>query len=74
MKKVYKRPELFYENFSLMEAIAACGFTAQHESGASCSYYDPDFDLNIFTMGLVETCEVGADFYENTHATYIFPS
>lgn len=74
MKKVYTRPELFYENFSIMEAIAACPYAAQHDAMDSCSYYDKNFDCHIFIDGVVDSCEMDGDFYDSTYASYIFSS
>lgn len=55
MKKAYTKPELFYENFSLMGSIAnTCGQngTKAAETNAAdvtqCGYYDANFGGTIF--------------------------
>lgn len=70
MKKLYKKPELFYENFTLMEAITACKVTAQQGDPSQCSWYDLEgFGTVVFTPETVMTCalyyepfEVGTEF------------
>lgn len=74
MKKVYTRPELFYENFSLMEAIAACSFFAQHATKETCSYYAKEWDANIFITELGNGCDIDAESYGNSNASWIFSS
>lgn len=64
MKKVYKRPELFYENFSIMEAIATCPAIANHGDPASCVYYDVDFEISFFAADVNGDCEENMNYYE----------
>lgn len=57
MRKVYTKPELFYEDFTLMDAITnACMVPAQHADKYTCTWYSEDFECNVFTE-LVGTCE-----------------
>ena len=53
MKKEYKKPEIFVEQFSLIENISMAGVCDEdcqtHEHYYhSCSYNDPDSGTNIF--------------------------
>ncbi len=65
MKKMYQKPELFFENFSLMEAITACKVTAQQGDPSQCSWYDAEgFGVNIFTADTVMTCDYFMDPFE----------
>lgn len=73
MKKVYKRPELFYENFSLMEAIASCALTANQNDGASCTYFDEDGFGETLFLGANSDCAVPVEHYGVTFNN-VFPS
>lgn len=73
MKKQYSKPVLYFEDFTLMDAItAACQVTAQHADQYTCTWYNKDFGVNIY----VET--LGAcEFYEVPHEVpqdVVFPS
>lgn len=63
MKKVYQKPELFYEDFTLMDSIAAlhCGEgtgQALLKQGDVLSCYAIDFDLGwIILMDASVGCE-----------------
>lgn len=68
MKKQYNKPQLRYEDFRLMDAIAAnCAIAAHHDNKNTCSYFDDQFELSIFVVGVVADCvideigEVGSD-------------
>lgn len=41
MKKVYTKPEIMFESFSLSSSIASCGFEATHDAsiGGGCKGY-----------------------------------
>lgn len=47
MKKLYSKPELFFEDFSLMDSIASCG-TKVGATEVTCSWTDPDSGWQIF--------------------------
>ncbi len=64
MKKHYQKPELFYENFALTEAIAACTVKGGPNSPENCSYYDEDLGLSLFVMGVSPTCELTPSNYD----------
>ena len=50
MKKVYKKPALFLENFKLMEAVtASCMIPAQHNDKYTCTWYNDDFGMNVYS-------------------------
>lgn len=60
MRKVYSKPDLIFEDFRLMDAVAAtCMVAAQHGDKYSCAWYNEDFDCNIYVVELA-ACE----FYE----------
>ncbi len=59
MKKQYNKPQLRYEDFRLMNAVAAsCFVEAQHESKVTCSWWNEDFGLHIYDTLLVSSCEI----------------
>lgn len=64
MKKLYKKPELFYENFTLMEAITACKVTAQQGDPSQCSWYNEEIGLTVFTPETVMTCALPYEGFE----------
>lgn len=73
MKKIYKKPELFYENFSLMEAIATCTvITDTKDDKSVCAYYDEGFGELIFVDGN-SGCEIDANYY-GVAFDNVFPS
>lgn len=73
MRKVYTNPELFYEDFTLMDAItASCMIPAQHADKYTCAWYNEDSECNVFTE-FVSNCE----FIEVAHEIpqdVVFPS
>lgn len=58
MKKTYTKPELYYENFSLLGSIAAScsAFDMNAQDAATCSFYDEAFGVNIFAN--MTACEL----------------
>lgn len=49
MKKTYKKPDLYYENFALVEAISSCNLKSNFSQAGGCvAYWDPDFEDWIF--------------------------
>lgn len=73
MRKVYKKPELFYEDFTLMDAITtSCMVPAQHADKYTCTWYNKDFGCNVFTesLGTCEYIEVANEIPQDV----VFPS
>lgn len=59
MKKSYKKPVLYFEDFILMEAItSSCAIGAQHDNKYTCAWWNPDFQMNIYDTMLVNACEI----------------
>lgn len=74
MKKQYNKPQLRYEDFRLMHAIAtSCIVEAQHENKFTCSWWNPDFQLHIYDTILVPSCEIDEYAYE-VPQDMVFPS
>lgn len=58
MRKEYSKPALVYEDFTLMDAVAAsCLVPAQHANKYTCAWYNDDFEVNIYDTLLVSDCE-----------------
>ena len=54
MKKSYIKPDLYYENFALIEAISSCDLVSNFNQASGCvAYYlqtgNPLFDGWVFT-------------------------
>lgn len=63
MKKNYSKPELFYENFTLLEAITGCTVKGGPTAPELCTYYDEDIGLNLFVVGVSPDCELTPENY-----------
>lgn len=73
MKKTYKKPVLFFEDFTLMDAITSvCLITAQHANKYTCSWWNDDFGLKIYVTGAGSPCEV--DIIGEVDQDVVFPS
>lgn len=76
LKKNYIKPALYFEDFSIMDAITTgCGYPAQHADKTSCSC-DVEFGdiLKIFIDGN-NACQVTYEPAEvGIPADFIFPS
>ena len=58
MKKTYKKPDLYYENFALVEAIGSCDLKSNFSQAGGCvAYWDEDFLEWIFA-GPEQGCTV----------------
>lgn len=58
MRKPYQKPALMFEDFRLMDAVAAsCIVPAQHDNKYSCAWYNEDFEVNIYDSLMVAACE-----------------
>lgn len=54
MKKNYRKPELFYENFALLDSIAGCDMKSNFNEATGCvAYYDEDFEGWVFSSASV---------------------
>lgn len=59
MRKQYNKPQLRYEDFRLMNAIAnSCAIEAQHENKYTCSWRNDDFGMNIYDTLQVQSCDI----------------
>ena len=73
MKKQYNKPQLCYEDFRMMDAIAAnCLIPAQHDSKYTCAWFNEDFFMNIYVTGMVKDCD--ADVIGEVDQDVVFPS
>lgn len=63
MKKLYCKPEVHYESFDLMDAIASCTLTATQGDPATCTYYDESFGV-LFTPGINDLCANSPESFE----------
>lgn len=59
MRKVYSRPVLVYEDFTLMDAITSnCGVTeGTHENGNVCTWEFEDFGVVVFNTSMLTACD-----------------
>ncbi len=66
MKKLYCKPEVHYESFDLMDAIASCTLTATQGDPATCTYYDSSWNpgMTLFATGVNENCTAPMEFFE----------
>lgn len=63
MKKVYQKPEVYYESFTLMESIAgSCSVVANSGSETTCSV-PVDGIGNVFIAGVTPTCDLNGEYY-----------
>lgn len=72
MKKIYSKPELYFENFALMECIASCNTAVGHTEN-TCAYTDPNLGLTIFSNA--DICSYTGECYDLPDPTLgLFPS
>lgn len=73
MKKNYQKPELFYEDFRLMDSIAACaykvGFTEY-----DCTWYSEELGTVVFTNPSQGCLVTPQDFVDNGMGCLHIPS
>lgn len=63
-KKVYKKPELYYESFTLSSSIAAgCEGIATFGEGM-CGIYVPELNFTLFTLEM--SCQVTTPANDDT--------
>lgn len=74
MKKQYNKPQLRYEDFRLMHAIAtSCVVEAQHADKYHCAWFNEDIGLSIHDTLLVSACEIDEIAY-GVPQDMVFPS
>lgn len=74
MKKTYKKPVLFFEDFTLMEAItSSCAIGAQHENKYTCAWWNEDFGMYIYDTVQVSSCQIDEIAY-GVPQDVVFPS
>lgn len=59
MKKIYHKPELFYEDFRLMDSIASCAYKVGF-SETDCTWYSEELGMTVFTTW-GQGCEVSPE-------------
>lgn len=80
MKKVYQKPELFYENFALSASIASCDVNSNFNQATGCqAYWNEDFNGWVFSSDAegcnLHTIKDGSECYGNPTPGYsIFTS
>ena len=52
MKKVYAKPVIIFESFSLSQSIASCEVKTNTPAKMQCSYGEDDFGIPIFLSGI----------------------
>lgn len=72
MKKIYSKPEIVFESFSLCQNIAAgCEIRTNTPSQMQCAYGENDFGTPLFLQG-VSACKVTTQ--ENETLCYHIPT
>ena len=75
MKKVYSKPEIVFEDFSLSSSIASCEIEVEGPSQGICGYkYEGGFGQTIFTSELgTSICNMPVDDDINNGFCYYIP-
>ena len=74
MKKTYIKPILYFEDFALAEAIAACGTIAGPTSGDVCTWDDFSPGSPVFNTQVNPNCVLGYEDYEGSSQLDVFGS
>lgn len=74
MKKQYSKPELYFEDFTLAEAIASCGTIAGPTDGDSCTWNGFIEGMPMFNMSVNLDCVLDYADYEGTTPINVFGS
>lgn len=74
MKKSYIKPMLYFEDFALAEAIAACGTIAGPTSGDDCTWEGFVTGLPVFNMQVNPDCLLDYTDYEDQGLMNVFGS
>lgn len=75
MKKIYKKPEIMFEDFTLSTNIAAgCEVKVGNPSKGTCGITTSDSEITFFNIGIVRNCssEPSDGMYDGAcyHAPY----
>lgn len=74
MKKQYSKPMLYFEDFTLAEAIASCGTIANASDGNTCTWDGFVEGLPVFNMSVNPACLVDYTDYEGSTQINVFGS
>ena len=74
MKKTYIKPILYFEDFALAEAIAACGTIAGPTSGDTCTWNGFIEGMPMFNSKVNADCVLDYSDYENQGLFNVFGS
>ena len=74
MKKQYIKPELYYEDFELAEAITACGTIAGPTDGNICTWDGFVEGLPMFNSQVNANCLLDYSDYEDQGLLNVFGS
>ena len=74
MKKTYIKPMLYFEDFALAEAIAACGTIAGPTSGDDCTWDGFVQGTPMFNMRVNPDCLLDYSNYEDSIPINVFGS
>lgn len=74
MKKQYIKPELYYEDFELAEAITACGTIAGPTDGDTCTWDGLVPGVPVFNMAVNPNCSLDYVDYEGQEQFNVFGS
>lgn len=74
MRKLYIKPELYYEDFELAEAITACGTIAGPTDGNFCTWDGFVEGLPMFNSQVNANCLLDYSDYEDQGLLNVFGS
>ena len=74
MKKQYSKPMLYFEDFALAEAIAACGTIAGPTDGDTCTWDGFVAGLPMFNSQVNADCLLDYTDYEGSTQINVFGS
>lgn len=68
MKKVYTKPDLYYENFALIEAISSCDLVSNYNQASDCKAYRLDAG-DLFSGWVFTDAAQGCDRFTNPNGS-----
>lgn len=74
MKKQYSKPMLYFEDFTLAEAIASCGTIAGPTSGDTCTWDGFIEGMPMFNASVNLNCILDYTDYEGSTQINVFGS
>ena len=74
MKKQYSKPALYFEDFTLAEAIAACSTIAGPTDGNTCTWDGFVDGVPMFNMSVNANCLLDYTDYEEITSINVFGS